>query len=284
MESKVAIAYIPVLHKGYIDYLAQVEQEGVTELYLIGDELLSAQEEFDYLNRKDRVRALNMEAVISFIQTNTKLVVKELTQTAIAKIVQEKSTIIFPKEDTSSVLKETYFKDNEVIFKNVYVRVNRENVGEDTEPETAAVALSDFQKETFAAVVSEAEKSADWWRQVAAALVQEGKLVSIAHNEHMPDEQLPNIFGDARSLFKKGININYVTTAHAEVGVIAAAAKQGITTEGAELYVTDFPCPYCARLVAKAGIKKVYYLKGYAVLEGDTFLQGEGVELIKVSL
>ncbi len=98
----------------------------------------------------------------------------------------------------------------------------------------------------------------------------------------MPDEQLPNIFGDTRALFSKGDRIEYVTSAHAEVGVLGEAARRGIATEGAELYVTDFPCPYCARLIAKSGIKKLYFLKGYAVLEGDVFLKEAGVELIKV--
>ena len=144
--------------------------------------------------------------------------------------------------------------------------------------------LYQFVSTTFHQVLEEATKSADWWRSVGVALVKDGEVIALAHNEHMPHEQLPNIFSDTRALFKKGININYATTAHAEVGVIAVAAKQGTSTEGAELFLTDFPCPYCARLIVKAGIKKIYFLKGYAVLEGDEFLKGEGVEVVQVGL
>ena len=106
----------------------------------------------------------------------------------------------------------------------------------------------------------------------------------MTYNEHMPEAQLPNILGDARSLFKRGIHVNYVTSAHAEGAAIAGAARRGISTEGAELYVTDFPCPYCARIIAKSGVKKLYFLKGYAVLDGDDFLKEEGIEVIRVEL
>ena len=99
----------------------------------------------------------------------------------------------------------------------------------------------------------------------------------------MPEPELPNIEGDARGLYKKGINVNYVTSAHAELNAIGQAARSGISTEGAELYVTDFPCPYCARLIAKTGIKKLYFLAGYAVIDGDEFLKEEGVEIIHVA-
>ncbi len=133
-------------------------------------------------------------------------------------------------------------------------------------------------------MVQESEKAVDWWRQVGAALVKNGKVLYVTHNEHKPEKEMPNILGDTRALFKRGVNIEYVTSAHAEVVAIAEAAKRGIATEGAELYVTDFPCPYCARLVASAGIKKLYFMKGYAVLKGDEYLKEAGVELIHVSL
>ena len=48
------------------------------------------------------------------------------------------------------------------------------------------------------------------------------------------------------------------------------------------MIVTDFPCPPCAKLVAYSGIKKLFYLKGYAMLDGERILKDAGVEIIKI--
>jgi dCMP deaminase len=48
------------------------------------------------------------------------------------------------------------------------------------------------------------------------------------------------------------------------------------------MYVTDFPCPPCAKLIAGAGIAKLYFRSGYAVLDGQEVLEAAGVELLKV--
>ena len=46
---------------------------------------------------------------------------------------------------------------------------------------------------------------------------------------------------------------------HAEANAIAQAAKHGISTNGAVIYVTLEPCLYCLKLVISAGIKEVFY-------------------------
>lgn len=46
---------------------------------------------------------------------------------------------------------------------------------------------------------------------------------------------------------------------HSEVDAIAQAAKFGLPTEGATLFVTRYPCEACARAIAVAGIKNVIY-------------------------
>lgn len=40
-------------------------------------------------------------------------------------------------------------------------------------------------------------------------------------------------------------------------------AKFGAATEGAEIYVTDFPCLQCTKMILQAGIKKIHYLRNY---------------------
>ncbi|MET1999315.1 ComE operon protein 2 [Enterococcus faecalis] len=54
-----------------------------------------------------------------------------------------------------------------------------------------------------------------------------------------------------------------VRTIHAEMNAILQCAKFGVPTEGAEIYVTHFPCLQCTKMILQAGIKKIYYLKDY---------------------
>ncbi len=283
MGLNVAVAYIPVLHKGYLDFLRTLDAQNITQLLLIGDDILTSYEELDYINRKDRLRALPEEELVNSVRAVTKLQVSILRREHAKTLDIER--IVTPQEDINRFVVEALFPAASVTYVSVFLRWNKDNVGEDKIPVPSAPTLLNlFDQTLWKDVLVESVKSADWWRQVGAALVKDGEVVLVTHNEHMPEEEQPNIDGDTRSLFKKGININYVTAAHAEVVAIGEAARRGIATQGAELYVTDFPCPYCARLIAKAGIKKVLYLKGYAVLEGDEFLKGEGVELVQVSL
>jgi dCMP deaminase len=48
------------------------------------------------------------------------------------------------------------------------------------------------------------------------------------------------------------------------------------------MYVTDFPCPPCAKLIAGAGIARLYFRTGYAVLDGQDVLEQAGVEVVQV--
>lgn len=284
MSTVVAIAYVPVLHKGYLQFIEAAEKEGADALYLIGDDLLQLHGELDYLNRKDRLRALPQEIMKEALGACVSMPIFELTHEAIAQLQVKNIRILAPKEDVSSVVIEAHLQDNPISYKDVFLRWHKENLGEEKKPDVPSVTLDLFQQQVMDAVLQEASKSTDWWRQVGAALVQEQNVVAVAHNEHLPEEQLPNVFGDVRALFKKGININFSTAAHAEVVAIAQAAKQGIKTDGATLFITDFPCPYCARLIAKSGIKRVYFIKGYAVLEGDTFLRDAGIEVFQIEM
>lgn len=46
---------------------------------------------------------------------------------------------------------------------------------------------------------------------------------------------------------------------HAEANAIAQAAKHGISTDGASIYVTLEPCLSCLKLIISAGIREVFY-------------------------
>ena len=54
-----------------------------------------------------------------------------------------------------------------------------------------------------------------------------------------------------------------VRTIHAEMNAILQCAKFGISTDGASLYVTDFPCLQCTKSLLQAGIKEINYIRNY---------------------
>ena len=128
----------------------------------------------------------------------------------------------------------------------------------------------------------EANRSIDWWRQVGAAIRFADGTVASACNEHLPHELSPYAAGDPRSNFFKGVHLELSTAVHAEARLIADAARHGTPTEGATLYVTDFPCPPCAKLIAGAGIAKLFYRTGYAVLDGNDVLADAAVEIAHI--
>jgi deoxycytidylate deaminase len=57
--------------------------------------------------------------------------------------------------------------------------------------------------------------------------------------------------------------LEFSRAVHAEMEAIIAAARKGVTTVGARLFVTTFPCHYCARAIVAAGIDEVQYVEPY---------------------
>ena|SRR5690554_2820516 len=69
---------------------------------------------------------------------------------------------------------------------------------------------------------------------------------------------------------------------HAEANALMWAARQGIRTEGSDLYCTHQPCLECSRLIINAGIGCVFYDKEYRDSSGVSLLDKAGVEVFKI--
>ncbi len=69
---------------------------------------------------------------------------------------------------------------------------------------------------------------------------------------------------------------------HSEANAIVQAAYQGISTKGAVMYTTLFPCDMCQRLIINAGITEVMYLYDYPSLRNMLEETGVGVRKISV--
>lgn len=102
---------------------------------------------------------------------------------------------------------------------------------------------------------------------VGAVLAREGRVLSAGYNgapaglAHCIDEGCQ--IGDGGGCTR---------TIHAEANAIAAAAKAGISTNGAELYVTLSPCLACAQLIINTGVQRVIFRDQYSDESGIRLL------------
>lgn len=64
---------------------------------------------------------------------------------------------------------------------------------------------------------------------------------------------------------KNGIGdlIEFSRAVHAEMDALLSAGRTGASTAGTRLFVTTFPCHYCARHIVSAGIDEVQYIEPY---------------------
>jgi dCMP deaminase len=219
--------------------------------------------------------------------------------------------IMMPAEDVSYRLAEQFFTRCEVRFDTVFLRWDKTRTAQLLRPEpartvAAAQALADLaptdgmartgggtadelapsERDAVAELAGAAESAAtgsvDWWRRVGAAIRLAGGEVRACANVHNPHPLSAYAAGDPRANFYKGVGLELSTATHAEARLIAQAARDGVATRGAVLYVTDFPCPPCAKLIAAAGLARLYYREGYAVLDGQDVLERAGVEIVRV--
>jgi dCMP deaminase len=70
-----------------------------------------------------------------------------------------------------------------------------------------------------------------------------------------------------------------ITATHAEANAVAFAARHGVATEEAELFVTMAPCIACARIVVNAGLSTVYYDTPYRDMSGAELLLKAGLRV-----
>lgn len=68
---------------------------------------------------------------------------------------------------------------------------------------------------------------------------------------------------------------------HAEQNAIIQAAKLGTNIDGATLYVTNYPCFICAKMLINAGIQKIVYKDGYPDKLAKDILEEAGIKVIK---
>ncbi|MEK7669180.1 MAG: deaminase [Patescibacteria group bacterium] len=271
---KVIIAYVPVLHEGYRKFFER--HKDVDTLYIFGDSLVK---KYDYLAKE--IRQLSPSLIKQAIESwkmFKKVEVLEEKDLNSLKVAE----IIMPDEDVCHDLAK-FFDKEKVIFDSIFLRWDKHKTMEEKPVQAdQKISRDEFDREIIQKLKKEAEKSSDWWRRIASAIVKDGEVLFSAHNEHLPSPHSPYADGDPRNTLHKGIGIEYSTSIHSEARLIAEAARKGISLEGVSIYVSVFPCPTCAKQIAFSGIKKLYYGGGYQMLDQEIVLRSKGVEIIFV--
>ena len=273
---KIVIAYVPVLHEGYRRLF---ENHKDAKLFILGLDIIS---EFTYLSKE--IRQLDPELIKKAVQSwNLLSEVEVLDGHKLTEISKKEVQIIMPDEDIMHEMAEKYFSGKKILFDRIFLRWDKHKSMEEKPVEAdQKISHQEFDREVIQKLNKEAEKSSDWWRRVASAIVKDGKILLSAHNEHLPSPHSPYADGDPRNTLHKGIGTDIATAIHSEAKLIAEAARKGLSLEGASLYVTIFPCSLCAKQVAFSGIKKIYYGGGYQMLDQETILRSKGIEIIFV--
>ncbi len=272
------VAYVPVLHEGYRRFL-QTHATG-RPVYVIGRELYA-----DYRPLAKDIRALDPGLVRDALAAwGIASSVEVLDEATAARLAEAGTQLILPSEDVSYLVVERWFPRSPVVYDSVFLRWDKRRSVELLKPTAREVDRDDAAWAELARTAeAAANESIDWWRQVGAAARLSDGTVLVAQNELGPTPLAAYVAGDPRSNFFKGVHLELSLAAHAEARIIAAAARVGQPLEGAEMYVTDFPCPPCAKLIAGAGISRLYYRQGYAVLDGVDILQAAGVDIVCVA-
>jgi dCMP deaminase len=275
---KQVLLYLPVIHAGYEAFLRRhADAAGIL--------LLGAGFTASYPSLAKDIRALPAARAAEYLRlgrTGASIRVVEPGELAAAVTGDP---LVLPDEEIMRDIAERYRlgSGRAVVFDRTFLRWDRAWATAaspvDFDGEVTAAGLP---RELLGRAQALAGRSSDWWRQVGAVAAREGRVLGCAWNHHHPTEYAPYFSGDPRDAFERGIRADLSTAIHAEAALIAAAARDGTSLAGADLYTTTFPCPACARLIAEAGFVRCYFAGRYSVLDGEQTLRAKGISLIWV--
>ncbi len=123
-------------------------------------------------------------------------------------------------------------------------------------------------------------------KHVGAVIVKNGRILSTGYNGTPPGyinccDHWNGEYTSEHHEWSKTYEI------HAEMNAIIWAAREGISIEGATIYVTLEPCSECSKNLIASGIKRIVYAKEYEHTNSDTiskFIKDNGVIIEKLAV
>ena len=113
-------------------------------------------------------------------------------------------------------------------------------------------------------------------KHVGALIVRDRTILSTGYNGSI--RGMPHC-DEVGHLMEDG---HCVATIHAETNAILQAAKNGVMIDGAEIFITASPCWPCFKMLANAGIKKIFYGEFYRDERIFDVAKKLGIELINI--
>ena len=113
-------------------------------------------------------------------------------------------------------------------------------------------------------------------KHVGSVIVRDKTILSTGYNGSI--RGMPHC-DEAGHMMENG---HCVATIHAETNAILQAAKNGVMIDGGEVYITASPCWPCFKMLANAGIKKIYYGEFYRDERIFDVAKKLGIELVNI--
>ena len=128
------------------------------------------------------------------------------------------------------------------------------------------------------------EKSTCIRSKVGAVLVKDGLVIGQGYN---------NVTGGIDDCRKVGCIRDILHIPHgekreicraicAEQVALTEAARNGVSTDGATIYVTTSPCYVCAKMLVSAGVNEIVYDNDYPDEFSKQFLEEAGIDVRKI--
>lgn len=115
-------------------------------------------------------------------------------------------------------------------------------------------------------------------KHVGAVIVRDKNILSTGYNGSV--RGMPHC-DDVGHTMENG---HCIATVHAEANAILQAAKNGISVNNADIYITASPCWHCFKLIANSGIKRIFYLEFYRDVRVIAIAKKAGIELVQVKI
>jgi len=94
-------------------------------------------------------------------------------------------------------------------------------------------------------------------KHVGAVIVRDKTILSTGYNGSIKGLKHCDEIGHEM------VDGHCVRTTHAEANAIVQSARNGVSINNSEIYVTASPCYNCFKLIANSGIKTIYYDEFY---------------------
>lgn len=109
-------------------------------------------------------------------------------------------------------------------------------------------------------------------RHVGAVIVKDNRQKGMGYND--TPSGMPNCSDHSDCI--RGCN----RTIHAELNAILEASPE--ERKNSTMYITDFPCWECAKIIVQVGVKRIVYCKDYYHMESKELFKKAGVTVLQL--